>query len=287
MGIASSFSIMLVYRVAVKYGIMMAMLKWFSKLANNSENNSVSDDDELDLSTIKDEPEAPTTVYGDHTNRNTNSCPYCGYIFDEPPTRGKKCPECSKQFYVRLGNRLFASDLLTAEQMTASDCFRDMSNFGVNVEYVIKLKDSLTKKWGKEPSLRDLIWSIANNFPMTLTSKPLKLIDTAADLSFQLARYEDACGRDPKPALKAYIEQNIEQCKLRLITEKSESDYIYVMSAYCCDACKTRHGKKIRIKDAKEKMPIPFSDCQNKMSPKSKYNFCRSYYVWLDPKDLG
>ena len=246
--------------------------------------NYLNKSDELDLDSIKDKPEQPSTVYGNSKKRNTKKCPHCDYVFDTPPIRGKKCPKCGNQFYVRAGNRLFASDLLSFEQMTASDCFRDMTNSGVNVEYAKKLKDHLVKKWGKEPSLSDLMWSIARNFPETFLLDPLKLVDTAADLYFQLARYEDACGRNPRQALEAYIRQNIAQCEAHMKAEKINSDYLYVMSEYCCDACKTRHGKKVKIDDALKKMPIPFKDCQNKLDPKSKYHFCRSYYIWFDPR---
>ena len=62
------------------------------------------------LSPIEDRTKELTTVYGDYKNRNTTACPHCGHIFDEPPTRSRKCPECGNQFYVRTGNKLFASD---------------------------------------------------------------------------------------------------------------------------------------------------------------------------------
>lgn len=246
--------------------------------------NYINKSDELDFGSIKDKPEQPTTVYGNSKKRNTKQCPHCDHVFDEPPTRGRKCPKCGNSFYVRVGNRLFASDLLSFEQTTASDCFRDMSNFGVNVEYAAKLRVSLTKKWGKEPSLDDLIWGIAKNFPITLKANPMKTIDAAADLYFQLARYEDARGRDPRKALEAHIRQNISQCECHMRAEKMSSDYLYIMSKYCCEACRERNGKKVKIADAKTKMPIPFKDCQNKTTPKSKYSFCRSYYTWFDPR---
>lgn len=246
--------------------------------------NYINKSDELDFDSIKDKPEEPKTVYGDSKKRNTKQCPHCGYVFGEPPTRGKKCPKCGKSFYVRVGNRLFASDLLSPEQTTASDCFRDMMNFGVTVEYASKLRASLIKKWRKEPSLRDLMWGIARNFPETLLRDPLKLVDTATYLYFQIARYEEACGRDPRNALEAYIQQNISQCKAHMKAQGIDSEYIYVMSDYCCDVCRQRHGKRVKIKDAEEKMPIPFKDCQNKLTPKSKYTFCHSYYIWFDPR---
>ena len=95
-------------------------------------------DDELDFDSIEDSPREIATVYGDYKNRNTNTCPHCGHIFDEPPTRGRKCPECGNQFYVRSNNRLFASDLLKPQDAIAADCFShmlDMPDFDITVEF--------------------------------------------------------------------------------------------------------------------------------------------------------
>ena len=241
-------------------------------------------DDELDIDSIADEPSPVATVYGDGSKRNTDKCPYCGVKFDTPPTRGKKCPKCSKTFYVRVGNRLFASDLLKDDEVWASDCFRNMTNSGVDVEYAVGLKNELKRKWKKEPSPRDMVWNICRFFPSPKRHNALEMVDVAADLCYQLARYELACGRDPKQTLEWYINQNIQQCKAHMIAEKIDSEYIYVFSDYCCDVCRARHGKKIKIDDALNKMPIPFKDCQYKERPTDKYHFCRSYYSRFDPK---
>lgn len=241
-------------------------------------------EDELDIDSIADKPSPITTVYGDGAKRNIDKCPYCGEKFDTPPTRGKKCPKCGKTFYVRVGNRLFASDLLKSDEVWASDCFRNMMNSGVDVAYATELKNELKKKWKKEPSPQDIVWNICRFFPSPKRHSNLEMVDVAADLCYQLARYELSCGRDPKHVLEWYIRQNIQQCKAHMIAEKIDSEYIYVFSEYCCDVCKSRHGKKVRIEDALKKMPIPFKDCQNKVNPKDKYQFCASYYTWFDPR---
>ena len=157
-------------------------------------------------------------------------------------------------------------------------------NSGVDVAYATELKNELKKKWKKEPSPQDIVWNICRFFPSPKRHSNLEMVDVAADLCYQLARYELSCGRDPKHVLEWYIRQNIQQCKAHMIAEKIDSEYIYVISEYCCDVCKSRHGKKVKIEDALKKMPIPFKDCQNKVNPKDKYQFCASYYTWFDPR---
>lgn len=116
-------------------------------------------DDEC-LSSIEDRTKELTTVYGDYKNRNTNTCPHCGHVFEEPPTRGKKCPECGNQFYVRSNNRLFASDLLKPQDAVAADCFSHMLNmpdFNITVDFVRNILESRRKSFPVEPASRDVI----------------------------------------------------------------------------------------------------------------------------------
>lgn len=239
--------------------------------------------DELDLDSIGDKPKELTTVYGDCKKRNTKSCPHCGYVFDKPPTRGKKCPSCGNQFYVRVGNRLFASDLLNPQDAAAADCFKHMHNFGVSIEFAKYILNKRTKTFKFESSSRDVIWSIMRAFPNTLTNDPLKMVEVTAHMNHLVAMYENNCGRDPRSLLETKIENNITYCKLMIILNNPGQDYLYVSSNSCCEVCRSRYGKKIKIKDAEEKMPIPFKDCQNKLHPKDKHNFCMADYLWYEP----
>lgn len=241
-------------------------------------------DDELDFDSIEDSPREIATVYGDYKNRNTNTCPHCGHIFDEPPTRGRKCPECGNQFYVRSNNRLFASDLLNPQDVAAADCFSQMYNFGVTIDFAKKIFEDRLKSFGIDPAPRDIIWDIMRKFPDTLSREPLKMAEMASMMNKLVAGYEDDCGRDPRSLLKTSIENNIAYCQIMLAQNEVDQDYLYVSSYCCCDTCRSRHGKKVKIKDAKEKMPIPFKDCQNKRHPKDKYSFCIANYTCSDPK---
>lgn len=243
------------------------------------------DEDELDLNSIGDKPKDLTTVYGDCRKRNTKQCPHCGYVFDEPPTRGKKCPKCGNQFYVRVGNRLFASDLLKPQDAIAADCFSNMLNmpdFNITVEFAKKILESRRRSYPVEPASRDVIWDIMRKFPDTLSSNPLEMIKATERLNHLVAMYENDCGRDPRSLLETKIENNITYCEVVIMQNNLDQDYLYVSSNCCCDVCRSRHGKKVKIKDAKEKMPIPFKDCQNKLHPKDKHNFCMAEYTWCE-----
>lgn len=246
-------------------------------------------DDELNFDSIEDRPREIATVYGDYKNRNTKSCPHCGHIFDEPPTRGKKCPECGNQFYVRSNNRLFASDLLKPQDAVAADCFSHMLNmpdFNITVDFARNILESRRKSFPVEPASRDVIWDIMRRFPDTLSNDPLRMIKAVERLEHLVAIYENDCGRDPRSLLESSVENNIAYCKLMIMLNNPEQDYLYVSSNSCCEICRSRYGKKIKIKDAEEKMPVPFKDCQNKLHPKDKYNFCLAKYTWTEPPIL-
>ena len=238
------------------------------------DNNNVKDD-ELDFDSIEDRPREIATVYADYKNRNTKSCPHCGHIFDEPPTRGRKCPECGNQFYVRSNNRLFASDLLKPQDAIAADCFSHMLNmpdFDITVDFARNILESRRKSFPVEPASRDVIWDIMRRFPDTLSNDPLRMVKAVERLEHLVAIYENDCGRDPRSLLESSVENNIAYCKLMIMLNNPGQDYLY--------------GKKIKIKDAEEKMPIPFKDCQNKLHPKDKYNFCLAKYTWSEPPIL-
>lgn len=246
-------------------------------------------DDRHDLSLIEDGTKELTTVYGDYQNRNTNACPHCGHIFDEPPTRGRKCPECGNQFYVRSNNRLFASDLLKPQDAIAADCFSHMLNmpdFDITVDFARNILESRRKSFPVEPASRDVIWDIMRRFPDTLSNDPLRMVKAVERLEHLVAIYENDCGRDPRSLLESSVENNIAYCKLMIMLNNPGQDYLYVSSNSCCEICRSRYGKKIKIKDAEEKMPIPFKDCQNKLHPKDKYNFCLAKYTWSEPPIL-
>ena len=241
----------------------------------------------LDLDSIGDDPGMLGTVYDNDKSRNTDRCPNCGYQFDTPPSRGKKCPKCGEKFLVRHDTQLFNSELLRPEDAYASDCFDRMFFQGVTVDYARKIISIRTKKWHTPVAPRDLIWDIARFFPNTLKDDPIRMLETSEYLYYQLAIYEDACGRDPTSLLKSSVSANIAACKLHKVMEGSNDDYLYVCCNCCCNICNSRNGKKIRIKDAQEKMPIPFRDCQNKFSPKSKYHFCKARYIWYNSDYLN
>ena len=112
------------------------------------------------------------------------------------------------------------------------------------------------------------------------------MIKAVERLEHLVAIYENDCGRDPRSLLESSIENNIAYCKLMITLNNPGQDYLYVSSNSCCEVCRSRYGKKIKIKDAEEKMPIPFKDCQNKLHPKDKYNFCLAKYTWSEPPIL-
>jgi hypothetical protein len=248
---------------------------------------SIKGAEDLNLDSIGDRPDpklAAETVYDNGGVRNHSSCPHCGFAFDSSPRRGRKCPKCGRPFYVRPSGRLFNSDLLTPEQTYATDCFGEMmAVYDLKVIDGRKVKDALAQKWGKEPAPRDVLWALANALPQKFANDPDKLMETAKDRFYTFARYENARGDDPYSTLQKYAEASLEESRYFLKKHHIDQDFVYVCAWNCCDVCRSRHGKRVKIADAKAKRPIPFRDCQHRLKPADKYSFCMCYYSWVEP----
>lgn len=245
--------------------------------------NYIASLDALDLDSIGDENTKLDTVYDDGKPRNKDKCPNCGHKFDEVPGRGRKCPKCGVPFLVRKGNRLFNSDLLNPNDAAAADCFNNFMFSGVTVSWAHENMKKLEQKWHQRVSSEDLMHSIATGYPLQLKDDPAKLLDTSYILYYQYAMFQDTMGKDPRPWLEASTRSNIEYCKYMLAQEGSGQDYLYVSSNSCCEVCRERDGKRVKISVAEEKMPLPFKDCQNRLTSKSKHSFCRANYTWFNP----
>lgn len=102
-------------------------------------------------------------------------CPYCGFNLDKKPTQKKKCPNCGKNMFVRTRPDDRERVLVTEEQVLVIEAQwaklseqrlleyeqREREKLESNPEYKQE-KDKLTKQWGKEPAVNDVLWSLAN-----------------------------------------------------------------------------------------------------------------------------
>lgn len=246
-----------------------------------------NNDEDLDLDTIESAPKSQhSAVYNYGQPRNTNACPNCGFVFEPAPARGRKCPECHKPFVVRRNQSLFNSDLLTEEQATDSFCFIQLESAGATIDDAIDTINKLKKQWNKTKiNPRDVLYSLVMTIPQKYQSDPLKMIETAADCYHTWAKREYNAGKDPRPYLETSNDQRLELVKLQRATWFNEvAEYAYIYSNHCCDTCRSRNGKRVKITDAKTKKPLPFKDCTNRPDKTKKYSFCEAVY-YMDKID--
>jgi DNA-directed RNA polymerase subunit M/transcription elongation factor TFIIS len=95
-------------------------------------------------------------------------CPYCGSILERKPSRKRKCPECGQTIHVRKRPSDGATVLLTADQAQQIDEQRERRRELKEWERrrkdpeFVSIERQLRKKWGREPSLSDVLWALAN-----------------------------------------------------------------------------------------------------------------------------
>ncbi|PIC63155.1 hypothetical protein CSV79_13145 [Sporosarcina sp. P13] len=103
------------------------------------------------------------------TKLEESTCPYCGFQFDKPLSRKRACPDCKRNIYVRtlpFDNELDKTRVAVTEEQaenidiawakkngTYEELIKEKKNFE-------KMKKSLEKSWGKEPSTSDIEWHL-------------------------------------------------------------------------------------------------------------------------------
>lgn len=110
-------------------------------------------------------------------------CPYCNYALDKKPGRKKKCPGCNNFIYVRTSPKTGGKILITEPQIDTieeqwSIIDGTHSEYKQKKEIIENERQSLTKKFGREPSKNDINWSLLNK----------ELIDNASSGNWGLYR---------------------------------------------------------------------------------------------------
>lgn len=216
---------------------------------------------------------------------NSNACPSCGAVFAKPPKRKITCPECKTACYVRSKQSLFNSDLLTEEQMLASDFYSELMEYGATVDDYKKMEDVLAQKWGFKPNPYDVVWGVSNHFLNTrgleVTNQEQAIQDMlhrAKMIAFSQAKYQAKRGKDPSGYLAsvANYEKQIQTHYWKPVGVDVKEFQIETYN--CCDACNKYKGKKYTAEYLKKHDVLPIKECTYKFDKSLKYGWCTCTY---------
>lgn len=189
-------------------------------------------------------------------------CPYCGNDLAEKPNRKKRCPHCSQYIYVRQG------ELLTEKQAEERDFISRwlyiLASFGVTDRTLTKERERLSKQYGFEAPVRDVIWRILNG----LISGQRELLEQERIYCLMAAFIEEE-GKDPsgfiqqamgirREAVKAEVlgfKRNLSGFKTRVRINTANDNLV-------CNTCREAASRTYSIDEFLEQMPIP-DKCEN------------------------
>lgn len=146
----------------------------------------------------------------------------------------------------------------------------NLSRFGVSRKIVEEEKTKLSKKFGKEASHNDAIWSIFNKLIINHSNDAQKL----AMIYYEMALFLNEEGKNP-------FDMIYQSNRMKLMTyRKSEFlKNVEIISAkkVSCAECNKLNEKIFRIEDAIKEMPLPNKKCTTHLHD-GKFCFCRC--VW-------
>lgn len=222
----------------------------------------------------------------------SNTCPNCGFIFDQPIKRKKNCSECKKPIFVRTTQTLYPSSALTEEQVNHAEFYETMrSSLGLMKSDYKSHKEALKKKWDKEKiNTYDVLWSMFNDHNLYTRSidkslsKNYQLIDffrTKRWIDVAAAQYQANRGHDPSTYLKASHNNDIQAAKLDEYTKG-----LTIRCYDCCDACQKFDNKTFSIEFLEQRPVLPIPACTRPFKDGSDFTFCtcsyQNYQEWDD-----
>jgi hypothetical protein len=147
-----------------------------------------------------------------------------------------------------------------------------LKNYGITEADFDKTKDILTKKFGKEAPVRDVIWGLFNQV-IFRTNDPA----TLSSIYYEMALFVNEEGKDSFRQRELSTKMSLIQLKQQTqgVAEKVE---IVTAGAQSCPECQKMSGKIFTFEEALNEMPVPNKNCTFKFS-KDKKSFCRCLYV--------
>lgn len=219
----------------------------------------------------------------------TAFCPYCSVNLEKIPTRKTKCKSCGKEFLVRTHYLTKQKVILTQNAADLYDIEKDKyyvdKSFLNSLTFlsgleedkmnklVEKTRQDLSLKFGKQASLGDTLWGIANK----LIQEEIKSNNTSTlkGLYMQMGMYLHNTGRDSGAVVANSFKLDLMEYKNNSVVTGVE-----VISANdSCDFCKANNGKIFKIADAIEQSILPCNSCTFKLNKEAKSGWCRCCYA--------
>jgi hypothetical protein len=143
--------------------------------------NQVKREDQVEVTVEVDVPEKKDIpvekIKGLIKLGEVDICPYCKKKLNKIPGRKKKCDFCEKYIYVRTRPIDRKKVLVTEkqkddieEQWIIYNAAQEENQFSGDNDY-LKAKEELRKRFGKNPSLNDVKWSLCNKRILEYASK--------------------------------------------------------------------------------------------------------------------
>lgn len=127
----------------------------------------------------------------------------------------------------------------------------------------------LAERFGKEPGVHDIVWSIFNELLLRTTD-----FQDQKSLHYSMALFLADEGRDPYRML-----QQASRAELMHYKNSGAIDKVKILaSGNGCAECESLGGTILDIDQALNEMPIPNKECTYKSFSK-KHSFCRCCYV--------
>ncbi len=191
----------------------------------------------------------------------STACPYlCGHVFDRPPRRGRKCPTCGRQFWVRQGVPL--TDEGTRHHDAAVTLVGTATDHG-KIGLRIRAKDP-------KAVARDMYWA-------TLSEKLLGALRRSdwASVSRVLEAQVDELVERGKPYLA--VAREASKAELRKLTDAGVTDVriiAYPSHGGLCRACVPDRDRVLSIENEIVSPSLPHEACVNAATGP-----CRCWYA--------
>jgi len=146
-----------------------------------------------------------------------------------------------------------------------------LAPYGVTEADLDHRKDALSRKFGREASDRDAVWSLFNAVVAVVAR--VSNFNGLKMLYFEMALFVGAEGKDPFHLLQ-------QSQKMELMRYKGTLGFTGVEIFACedsCEACRKLDRKVFTIEEALEKMPIPCRECTNPILS-DDWGWCRCFY---------
>lgn len=145
---------------------------------------------------------------------------------------------------------------------------KNLERYGINNKLFEKERLELSKKFGKDPSEEDVIWSIFNQLIIRFADnlQELKMI------YYEMALFLNEEGRD------SFQMGEMSRKMELLLLKKQGIKKVKILGTNGCEKCRKQNGKSYSISTALKTMPLPNKECTYHLN-NDKYGFCRCCWV--------